>query len=100
MKKNTYKYHEYIDTYLDGIKNNELIVGKYIKKLPAIVEKELNKNNVFIDTDKIYDTRRGIEEHSDITLYDWELFVIGVMHCYATDDPVAVMPGILLLLGW
>src|SRR5699024_10345805 len=99
MKKNTYKYHEYIDTYLDGIKNNELIVGKYIKKLPAIVEKELNKNNVFIDTDKIYDTRRVIEEHSDITLFDWQLFVIGLMHCYYTDVPAAVFPEILLYMG-
>lgn len=70
MEKSYYKYHEYIDSYLNAIKNDEVIVGKYMKKLPNLVEKELNKDNVFIDSDKIYDTKRVIEEHSDITLFD------------------------------
>lgn len=68
MKKSYYKYHEYIDNYLNAIKNNDVIVGKEIKKLPALVEKELNKDNVFIDSDKIYDAKRVIEEYSDVTL--------------------------------
>ncbi|MBU5292816.1 hypothetical protein KQH90_02030 [Anaerosalibacter bizertensis] len=99
MAKSCYKYHEYIDGYLNAIKNNEVIVGKYIKKLPSLVEKELNKDNVFIDSDKIYDTKRVIEEHSDITLFDWQLFVIGLMHCYYTDIPAVVFPEILLYMG-
>jgi phage terminase large subunit-like protein len=99
MTKSSYKYHEYIDNYLNAIKNDEVIVGKYIKKLPRLVEKELNKDNVFIDSNKIYDTKRVIEEHSDITLFDWQLFVIGLMHCYYTDIPAAVFPEILLYMG-
>ncbi|MBU5425006.1 hypothetical protein KQI41_01170 [Tissierella pigra] len=99
MKKSDYKYHEYIDNYLNAIKNNEVTVGKYIKKLPKLVEKELNKDNVFIDSDKIYDAKRVIEEHSDITLFDWQLFVIGLMNCYYTDIPAVVFPEILLYMG-
>lgn len=99
MTKSSYKYHEYIDNYLNAIKNDEVIVGKYIKKLPSLVEKELNKDNIFIDSNKIYDTKRVIEEHSDITLFDWQLFVIGLMHCYYTDVPAAVFPEILLYMG-
>ena len=68
MATASYKYHEYIDNYLDAIKNDEVVVGKYMKKLPAIVEKELDKDNIYIDSDKIYDTKRVIESHSDITL--------------------------------
>ncbi len=99
MTKSSYKYHEYIDNYLNAIKNDEIIVGEYIKKLPRLVEKELNKDNVFIDSDKIYDTKRVIEEHSDITLFDWQLFVIGLMHCYYTDVPAVVFPEMLLYMG-
>ena len=99
MTKSSYKYHEYIDNHLNAIKNNEVMVGKYIKKLPSLVEKELNKDNIFIDSNKIYDTKRVIEEHSDITLFDWQLFVIGLMHCYYTDIPAVVFPEILLYMG-
>lgn len=99
MKKSNYKYHEYIDNYLNAIKNNDVIVGEYIKKLPKLVEKELNKDNVFIDSDKIYDAKRVIEEHSDITLFDWQLFVIALMNCYYTNVPAAVFPEILLYMG-
>src|SRR5690625_1925080 len=99
MAKSTYKHHEYIDNYLNAIKNNDVIVGKYIKKLPRLGEKELNKDNVFIDSDKIYDAKRVIEEHSDITLFDWQLFVIALMNCYYTDVPAVVFPEILLYMG-
>ncbi len=99
MTKSSYKYHEYIDNYLNAIKNDEIIVGEYIKKLPRLVEKELNKDHVFIDSDKIYDTKRVIEEHSDITLFDWQLFVIGLMHCYYIDVPAVVFPEMLLYMG-
>ena len=99
MKITNYRHHEYIDGYLDAIKNDKIVVGKYIKKLPALVEKELNQDNVYIDSDKIYDAKRVIEEHSDITLFDWQLCVIGLMHCYYTDIPAAVFPEILLYMG-
>ena len=46
MKKCSYKYHEYIDNYLNAIKNDKVVVGKYIKKSPALVEKELNKDDI------------------------------------------------------
>lgn len=99
MKKSDYKYHEYIDNYLNTIKNNKITVGKYLKKLPKIIEKELNKENVLIDSEKIYDAKRVIEEHSDITLFDWQLFVIGLMNCFYTDVPAVVFPEILLYMG-
>lgn len=99
MAKSSYRYHEYIDNYLNAIKNGDVIVGEYIKKLPVLVEKELNRDNVYIDSDKIYDTKRVIEEYSDITLFDWQLFVIGLMHCYYTDVPAVVFPEILLYMG-
>lgn len=99
MTKSCYKYHEYIDNYLNAIKNNEVVVDKYIKKLPALVEKELSKDNVFVDSEKIYDAKRVIEEHSDITLFDWQLCVIALMNCYYTDVPAVVFPEILLYMG-
>lgn len=99
MKSSGCKYHEYIDEYLNAIKNDEIIVGKYLKKLPALVEKELSKPNIEIDSKQIYETKRVIEEHSDITLFDWQLFVIGLMHCYYTDIPAVVFPEILLYMG-
>lgn len=99
MKITNYRHHEYIDGYLDAIKNDKIVVGKYIKKLPALVEKELNQDNVYIDSDKIYDAKRVIEEHSDITLFDWQLFVIGLMNCYYTDIPAVVFPEILIYMG-
>ena len=99
MKTISYRYHEYIDSYLDAILNDEIVAGKYLKKLPALVEKELSKPNIEIDSKQIYETKRVIEEHSDITLFDWQLFVIGLMHCYYTDIPAVVFPEILLYMG-
>ncbi|HZJ99103.1 MAG TPA: terminase TerL endonuclease subunit [Tissierellaceae bacterium] len=99
MKSTGYKYHEYIDNYLNAIKNDEVVVGEYLKKLPALVEKELSKPKIKIDSKQIYETKRVIEEHSDITLFDWQLFVIGLMHCYYTDIPAVVFPEILLYMG-
>lgn len=99
MATRAYKYHEYIDGYLNAIASGGVIVGEYMQKLPRLVESQIDRPNVFIDTDKIYDQKRVIEEYSDITLFDWQLFVIGLMHCYYTDVPSVVFPEILLYMG-
>lgn len=94
-----YKYHEYIDEYINGVKDGSITVGKDIKKAVKLIEKQLDQDNVIIDTEKIYDAKRVMETDSGITLFDWQKCVVGLIHCYYEGTESRVFSEILLFVG-
>lgn len=98
-KTSCYKYHEYIDEYINRARSGENIVGKDILKAMDLIESQLNQDNVFIDSDKIYDAKRVMETDSGITLFDWQKLVVALIHCYYKDSQSVVFPEILLFVG-
>ena len=94
-----YKYHEYIDSYINKVRNKEIRTSKDIKKAMDLVELKLDNEDVFIDSDKIYDAKRIIEENFNIKLLDWQLFIIALVHCYYKSKDTVVFDEFLIMMG-
>lgn len=99
MSRSGYKYHEYIDCYIDSIESGKKRSSNRIKKAMRLVKRKLDKPHVFIDSDQIYDAKRIIEEHFQQKIIDWELFVLSLCLCYYEDSDTVVFDEIYIEMG-
>ncbi len=82
LKVLSYEFHPYIDDYFNKILKKEKPACKELIAELKRIKKILKGKNVIIKTDKIDRAAELIEKYFDIELFDWELFVIGLIHCY------------------
>lgn len=101
MMKTTRKcnYHQYIDSYMDGCRNGEIIVDKDILAAMDYIEFKLNNPDVFIDGEKIEKGVELIERYFEITLLDWEIFVFALIHCFYKSNDTVIFDEILIMMG-
>lgn len=92
-------YHPYIDDYMDGCRNGDIIVGEDILFAMDYIEFKLNNDDVFIDTKKIDKAVELMEKYFSIKLLDWELFVTALIHCYYTLKDMVVFDEFLIEMG-
>ena len=92
-------YHPYIDRYMDDCRSGKNIVGKDILAAMDYVEGKLNDPDVFIDTEKIDKAVELMERYFEISLFDWELFVTALIHCYYKSDDTVVFSTIFIMMG-
>jgi len=99
MKARLKNYHPYIDSYMDGVRNGSIIAGEDIILAMDYVEYKLNNKDVFIDTGKIDKAVELMERYFEISLFDWELFVTALIHCYYKSDDTVVFSTIFIMMG-
>jgi len=92
-------YHPYIDSYIDGCRSGTIVVGEDILLALDVVEYKLNNSEVFIDIEKIDKAVELMERYFEISLFDWELFVTALIHCYYISDDTVVFDEIMLEMG-
>lgn len=81
----TYKFHEYIDEYIELVESNKIKTNEDIKKAISLVKEKLLQDDVIIKSDMIYKAVEKIEEYFKFKLLPWEKFVIGLIHCFYLD---------------
>lgn len=69
-----YKYHEYIDNWIYQVKNNKVHSCKEQKQLMDFVEKVLNDENIYIDSERIYESVRVVEDYFPFKLLPFQRF--------------------------
>lgn len=94
-----YKYHPYIDDYIDGVRSGKYIVSKDVKLLINLVENKLQQPNTVIDTNEITEAKEFIERYFTFKLYPAQLFVLACMVGLFYDDDTLVFNEFLLLWG-
>ena len=94
-----YKYHEYIDGFINDVKENPDNYGKDIKKAIKLVQRKLNPpNDVVIESDMIYTAVEQMEDKFNFTLIPWERFIVGLIHCYYGNGLI-VFKEFFLMIG-
>ena len=90
-------YHPYIDTYMDGVYSGEIIAPDEIILAMDIVNEKLNDSRVIIDSAKIEKAVELTEKYFEIKLFDWELFLFALIHCYYDDDTLVFNQFIIMM---
>ncbi len=80
------KFNKHIDSYIEAVKSGDVIVNEDIKNAIKLIEEKLSQDNVIIDSKKIDLAIEKIEEYFPYKLFDWQKFIIGLIHCYYNDD--------------
>jgi len=84
---------------MDDCRCGNNIVGKDILLALDYVEDKLNAPDVFIDAKKIDKAVELMERYFEIKLFDWELFVTALIHCYYRSDDTVLFSTYLLVMG-
>lgn len=92
-------YHPYIDSYIDGCRSGEIIVEDKILKAMDLVDRTLDNDDVFIDSEKINKAVELIERYFKVKLFDWELFVLACAHCYYKSTDTVVFDEFFIMMG-
>lgn len=99
MKTTSYKYHPYIDEYIDGVRSGKYLASKNVHLLMDLVERKLQQDNVVIDENEITEAKEFIERYFTFKLYPAQLFVLACMVGLFYDDDSLVFNEFLLLWG-
>ena len=91
-------FNKYIDDYHRAIRSGELIVNKDILMLIDYVERVLSQPNVIIRNDMIDVAVEKIHEYFPYKLFDWELYLLALIHCYY-DDNTLVWNKFFIMMG-
>lgn len=94
----TMTFNKYIDDYHRAIRSGELIVNKDILMLIDYVERVLSQPNVIIKNDMIDVAVEKIHEYFPYKLFDWELYLLALIHCYY-DDNTLVWNKFFIMMG-
>lgn len=92
-------YHPYIDDYIDDCRSGKIIVGNDILLAFNVVEYKLNNDDVFIDSEKTEKAVELMERYFEISLFDWELFVVALVHCYYKSNDTVVFDEFFIMMG-
>jgi len=100
MKPQTYKFHPYIDAYMDMVGSGQVRACKEQKKLMQLVKETLQDPNVWIDGEAIEDSVEVPKPYFPFELFPWQKFVnaciFGVRY---KDSGRLVWNQMLILMG-
>lgn len=94
-----YKYYKYIDEYMALIENEVVPSSKELKMAMPYIRSKLDNPDVFIDADKIERAVELMQKYFEITLLDWELFIISLVHCYYRSSDTVVFDEFFIMMG-
>lgn len=92
-------YHPYIDSYIDNIRNGNIVSSKEIKLAMDYVEFKLNNSDVIIKNEMIDKAVELTERYFEMKLLDWELFLFALIHCYYKSTDTVVFDEYLIVMG-
>lgn len=92
------KHRLYIDDYMANIENGKIPASKEILQVIPYIRSKLDNPDVFCDEEK---ARRAAEliERYFYKLLDWELFLLGLIHCYYKSTDTVVFDEYLIVIG-
>ncbi|MGB4023540.1 MAG: terminase large subunit, partial [Acutalibacteraceae bacterium] len=92
-------YHPYIDDYIDGIRSGAIPACKELKQAMDYVEQKLDNPDVIIRGDMIDKAVELIEKYFEFKLFNWELFILALIHCYYKSQDAVVFDEIFIMMG-
>ncbi|MGN4664703.1 terminase TerL endonuclease subunit [Bacillus cereus group sp. MYBK234-1] len=94
-----YKYHPYIDNYIDMVESGQVKSSKEVKLLMGLLKKKLSQNNIVINHDEITEAKEFIERYFSFELLPHQDFILACCVGLFYDDGTLVFNEFLILMG-
>ena len=89
----------YIDDYIATLRSGQIPASREMLLACDLVERKLDDPDVLIDVEKTEKARELIERYFQMTLFEWELFVLALVHCYYKSSDTVVFSEYLIMMG-
>lgn len=90
---------KYIDDYIAAIRSGAVPASKEMHQACDYIERKLDNPDVYIDLGMIDKAIEMIEKYFKITLFDWERFIIALVHCFYKSTDTVVFSEYLIMMG-
>ena len=90
---------KYISDYIESIRSGKIPASKELHQACGYIEKKLSDPDVLIDTAKTEKAIELIERYFKISLFEWERFVLALIHCYYRSTDTVVFSEFLIMMG-
>lgn len=87
----------YIDDYANKIIRGERLACKELIQGLKWIQFKLDDDSVTIDSEKAVKAGQLIEKYFGFELFDWELFILGLIHCYYPDDTLVFTEFVIVM---
>lgn len=94
-----YKYHPFIDRYIEMVESGAVKTSKEVKQLIKLVKKKLNQPNVIIKVNEIDQAKEFIEKYFPFKLLPHQDFILACVAGLFYDDDTLVFNEFLILMG-
>jgi len=99
MTNLNYKYHPYIDKYMEKIETGKIQASKEVKKVMPYIRYKLDDPDVIIKNEMIKKGVELTEKYFEMKLLDWELFIFALIHCYYKSKDMIVFDEFIIMMG-
>lgn len=89
----------YIRDYIQSIRSGEIPASREMHQACDYIEGKLNNPDVFVDTEKTEKAVELIERYFRMKLFQWEKFVLALVHCYYKSSDTLVFTEYLIMMG-
>lgn len=90
---------KYIDDYIGAIRSGQVPASREMHQACDYIARKLDDPDVFIDVGKAEHAVTLIEKYFKIALFDWERFIIALIHCYYRSTDTVVFSEYLIMMG-
>lgn len=90
---------KYIDDYIGAIRSGQVPASREMHQACDYIARKLDDPDVFIDVGKAERAVTLIEKYFKIALFDWERFIIALIHCYYRSTDTIVFSEYLIMMG-
>lgn len=90
---------KYIDDYIGAIRSGQVPASREMHQACDYIARKLDDPDVFIDVGKAERAVTLIEKYFKIALFDWERFIIALIHCYYRSTDTVVFSEYLIMMG-
>lgn len=90
---------KYIDDYIGAIRSGQVPASREMHQACDYIARKLDDPDVFIDVGKAERAVTLIEKYFNIALFDWERFIIALIHCYYRSTDTVVFSEYLIMMG-
>lgn len=95
----TYKYHEFIDEYIELVESGKVQTSNDVKLLIEYVKEKIDQPNVVIDSDEIYDCVEFIQRYFPFRLMPYQKFLTSFIAGVFYDDGSLVFDEFFIEMG-
>lgn len=90
---------KYIDDYIGAIRSGQVPASREMHQACDYIARKLDDPDIFIDVGKAERAVTLIEKYFKIALFDWERFIIALIHCYYRSTDTVVFSEYLIMMG-